>query len=146
MQPTRSDQISMPDPAADVSRRMRATPRRDTAPELAIRSALHRRGWRYRVDARPEPSLRTRADLVFATRRTAVFVDGCWWHGCPTHYTTPTTRGDWWDAKVAANRARDAAATKALEAHGWTVVRVWEHTSTDDAVEIIERALHAGDR
>lgn len=120
---------------------MRATPRRDTSPELAIRSALHRRGWRYRVDVQPDPDLRTRADVLFVSRRTAVFIDGCWWHGCPTHYTTPATRGDWWDSKVEANRSRDAAATAALETRGWTVIRVWEHTSVDDAVAVIESAL-----
>lgn len=120
---------------------MRATGQRDTSAEMRIRSALHRRGWRYHVDTRPEPDLRTRADLVFRSRRVAVFVDGCYWHGCPAHYKTPGTRGEWWDEKIQANRVRDRAATRALEEKAWAVVRVWEHEPAETAVATIEAAL-----
>lgn len=109
-----------------------------------MRSELHRRGWRYRVDVRPERDLRTRADLVFPSRRVAVYVDGCFWHGCPDHYTTPATRGAWWDEKIATNRRRDKLATSGLAERGWSVVRVWEHQSTKDAVAAVEAALGPG--
>lgn len=141
MEPTSEGRAAEP-PDPQVSRRMRATGRRDTAPERAIRSALHARGWRYRVDVRPVPDLRTRADLVFRSRRVAVFVDGCFWHGCPQHYSTPATRGGWWDDKVGANRQRDETTSAALVERGWAVVRVWEHTPVDDAVATIEAVLH----
>jgi DNA mismatch endonuclease, patch repair protein len=123
---------------------MRATGRRDTTVELRLRSALHRRGWRYRVDVRPAPDLRTRADLVFRSRRVAVYVDGCFWHGCPEHYRTPATRGSWWDEKIASNRRRDELAMNALIERGWAVVRIWEHVSLDEAVGLVETVLQHG--
>ena len=129
------------DPA--VSRRMKATRRRDTGAEMRIRSALHQRGWRYRVDTRVEPDVGGRPDLAFTRRRVAVFIDGCFWHGCPEHFTKPNTRSAWWAEKIAQNRARDRRTTVSLEARGWTVLRVWEHVPTAVAVEHIESTLGA---
>jgi DNA mismatch endonuclease (patch repair protein) len=100
---------------------------RDTRPELAVRRLLHAAGLRYTVDVAPLPSLRRRADLVFSRRRVAVFIDGCFWHGCPQHYTVPQTNSEFWQTKVAANRARDEDTTARLVAADWTVVRAWEH-------------------
>jgi DNA mismatch endonuclease (patch repair protein) len=102
---------------------MRRTGRRDTAAELAIRRELHRRGHRYRIDQRPVPQLRTRADIIFTRWRVAVFVDGCFWHGCPEHATQPKANAAWWGQKLAANVARDRRADAALRAEGWQVVR-----------------------
>src|SRR5438445_11107238 len=90
-----------------VRRRMQVTPRRDTPCELALRSAAHRLGLRFRVDWQL-PALRRRADLAFINARVAVFVDGCFWHGCPVHGTWPKTNAKWWRAKIEANRQRDA--------------------------------------
>jgi len=112
---------------------MTAQRQRDTAVEVALRSALHRLGLRFRIDRRPLATLRQRADLVFVTARVAVFVDGCFWHGCPEHATWPRTNAAWWRDKLEANRARDARTNAALQAAGWTVVRVWEHASTADS-------------
>lgn len=109
-----------------ILRRMQATKRRDTKPELAMRSELHGLGLRFFVD-RPLGGMRRRADIVFPNDRVAIYVDGCYWHSCPTHGTTPKENRDWWIAKFAANRARDEDTSAKLRAAGWTVLRFWEH-------------------
>jgi len=101
---------------------------RDTAPELAVRQLLHAMGLRYRIDATPLPGLRRRADIVFRRAQVAVFVDGCFWHGCPEHGNPrPTANGWYWPTKIAGNRQRDADTDRRLAEAGWTVVRAWEH-------------------
>ena len=127
--------------SAVVRLRMRNTPRRDTPEELAIRSALHRLGFRFRVDATVMEGLRTRADLVFRTARVAVFVDGCFWHGCPQHGTWPKANADWWRAKIRDNRARDTRTNLALRRAGWLVIRIWAHRQPDDAAKQIAGVL-----
>jgi DNA mismatch endonuclease, patch repair protein len=124
-----------PASSPEVRRRMQAVRRRDTALEMRLRSSLHHMGFRYRVDRSPLPGQKRRADLVFPTERIAVYVDGCFWHGCPTHATWPKTNADWWREKLEANRARDASTDAQLRAHGWTVVRVWGHEPVQDAAE-----------
>lgn len=114
--------------SSDAARRtMQGNRRRDTAPELAVRRLLHAAGCRYRVDAQPLPGLRRRADIVFARHKLAVFIDGCYWHGCSMHGTTPRTNSDYWSAKLAANRARDIDTVERLAEQGWQVARYWEH-------------------
>jgi DNA mismatch endonuclease, patch repair protein len=131
-----------PTPVSEcVRRRMQRTPRRDTDAELLVRSLLHAEGFRYRVDVRPVPTLRARADLVFRRARVAVFVDGCFWHGCPEHGTWPKNNAQWWRAKIEANRRRDERATAQLRAAGWTVVRVWEHEAPARAAARIRAVL-----
>jgi DNA mismatch endonuclease, patch repair protein len=120
---------------------MRAHPRRDTKPELKLRRALHALGLRYRVDVQPEPSLRRRADLVFRRARVAVFVDGCFWHGCPEHSKLGRSNRTWWASKLAGNRMRDADTTTRLGASGWTVIRVWEHDDMAAAAGTIAQAV-----
>lgn len=120
--------------------------RRDTTRELEIRRALHALGYRFRVDYRMEASLRTRGDIVFTRRRLVVFVDGCFWHGCPEHATAPKTNAEWWKEKLAANVARDRRVDTQLTDRGWTVLRVWEHESVADAVVKIEAAAEANSR
>lgn len=106
---------------------MASTRGRDNDRERALRSKLHRLGLRFRVHY-PVPGNRRRSiDIAFPGRKVAVFLDGCFWHGCPQHGTTPASNRDWWLAKIAANRARDAGTDALLEAAGWSVVRVWEH-------------------
>jgi DNA mismatch endonuclease (patch repair protein) len=122
---------------------MRELGRRDTGPERAVRSELHRRGLRYRVDRALLPGLRTRADLVFVSARVAVFVDGCFWHGCPEHRTWPQANAEWWRRKLEGNVERDRRIDAALEQAGWVVVRVWEHEPADAAADRIERAVRS---
>jgi DNA mismatch endonuclease (patch repair protein) len=124
---------------------MRANRSRDTGPELALRRALHARGLRYRVEAVLEPGLRCRADVVFRSRRVAVFVDGCFWHRCPIHATDPTRNAEYWQAKFERIVARDRKNDAALVAAGWTVVRVWEHEDPLQAADRIEKLLRALD-
>jgi DNA mismatch endonuclease (patch repair protein) len=138
--------MDIPPPASspDVSARMSRARRRDTAPEVAIRGEAHRRGLRYRVDA-PLPGLpRRRADMVFPRRHVAVFVDGCFWHSCPVHATTPTANREWWTAKLARNEERDRHTDEHLRGLGWTVLRFWEHEDPVAAVDVIERTVREG--
>ena len=131
-----------PTPSSEaVSVRMSRARRRDTAPELAVRSEAHRRGLRYRVDA-PLPGMpRRRADMLFVGRRVAVFVDGCFWHSCPVHASSPAANGQWWAAKLARNEERDRHTDAHLRALGWTVLRFWEHEDPVVVVNEIERVV-----
>jgi DNA mismatch endonuclease (patch repair protein) len=122
---------------------MRKVRQRDTPPEMRLRSELHSRGLRYRVDAGPLPGLRRRADLVFPRVRMAVFVDGCFWHGCPDHMTWPAANRRWWEEKIGRNIRRDRDTDAELRAAGWRVVRVWEHENAVQAADRIERLVRA---
>lgn len=102
---------------------------RDTVPELLLRRALWKMGYRYRL----RPRLPGRPDMVFARDRVLVFADGCFWHGCPIHYISPKTRGDYWVPKIMANIARDKSNDEILRAAGWAVIRLWEHDIEADA-------------
>jgi DNA mismatch endonuclease (patch repair protein) len=113
----------------------------DTSPEVALRRELHRRGLRFRKHVMPVPGLRCTADLVFPAARVAVFVDGCYWHRCPVHATTPKRNVEFWAAKFARNVARDRLHDRALADAGWTVVRIWEHEAVSDAADRIVDAL-----
>jgi len=113
----------------------------DTRPELALRSELHRRGNRFRKAAAPVKGLRCRADIVFVRARVAVFVDGCFWHRCPEHGTSPRTNSEYWQVKLDRNVARDRRNDDALMASGWAVVRVWEHEDVADAASRVEAIL-----
>lgn len=121
--------------SAGVRIRMQSQKRRDTKPELAVRSLLHAAGLRYRVDRAPLPGFRRRADLVFARARVAVFIDGCFWHSCPEHGMIPATNTDWWREKFEANRARDADTDARLLDAGWLPARFWEHESPSQVAE-----------
>lgn len=118
---------------------MQSNRSRDTTPEIAVRSALHRRGLRFRKHVRPIQGLACTADVVFPRHRLAVFVDGCYWHSCPEHATTPITNGAWWRAKLTATRERDKRNTEALTEAGWHVLRVWEH----EEAELVADKIHA---
>ncbi|MGW7225246.1 DNA mismatch endonuclease Vsr [Streptomyces sp. SID5594] len=112
-------------------RNMQAIRSRDTKPERLIRKLVHANGLRYRVAAKPLPDLRRTADLVFRPAKVAVFIDGCYWHGCPEHYVSPKTNSGYWSEKVARNVARDRDTDERLTAAGWLVLRFWEHQSSD---------------
>ena len=122
---------------------MRGNKRSNTKPEIALRSALHRLGYRYRTDHLiVAGETRVRADIVFTRQRVAVFIDGCFWHSCPEHGSQPRHNSAYWTKKLARNRARDDRVNAALTSTGWHVIRLWEHTSTPDAQETIVSALH----
>lgn len=108
----------------------------DTAPERLLRSELWGRGYRYRLRHRV---LGCRPDLVFLGPRVAVFVDGCFWHGCPLDYSRPGTRSEYWAAKLRENLERDRRQTRELEGDGWSVLRVWEHEVHDNPVRVADR-------
>ncbi|WP_328774266.1 very short patch repair endonuclease [Streptomyces sp. NBC_00286] len=119
-------------------RNMQAIRSRDTTPERLIRRLVHAQGLRYRVAARPLPDLRRTADMVFRPAKVAVFIDGCYWHGCPEHYIPPKTNSGYWSEKVVKNMTRDRDTDQRLEEAGWHVLRFWEHESPGDcALKII---------
>ncbi|GHG04905.1 hypothetical protein GCM10018777_15660 [Streptomyces albogriseolus] len=113
-------------------RNMQAIRSRDTTPEKLIRRLVHAQGLRYRVAARPLPDLRRTADMVFRPAKVAVFIDGCYWHGCPEHYVPPKTNEGYWSDKVARNVARDRDTDQRLTEAGWTVLRFWEHEASEE--------------
>jgi DNA mismatch endonuclease, patch repair protein len=127
-------------PAA--STKGRANKRRDTKPELELRSLLHRAGLRFRVDLRIRAGERfIRPDVVFTKRKVAVFVDGCFWHACPEHGTNPKANRDYWEPKLSRNVQRDRESSEALETEGWHVIRIWEHECMGDRLGDIRGAL-----
>jgi DNA mismatch endonuclease (patch repair protein) len=126
---------------AGTRRSMQANRSRDTKPELALRRALHALGHRYRVGARPLHHVRRSADLVFTRKRIAVFVDGCFWHGCPEHHRAPSANSEYWSNKINRNRQRDTEINRLLESAGWTAVRIWEHTGLQQAVDLVVKAI-----
>jgi DNA mismatch endonuclease (patch repair protein) len=115
--------------------------RRDTAPEIALRRELHARGRRFLVDW-PLPGLnRRRCDLAFTRRRVVIFVDGCFWHGCPTHGSTPISNQVWWTEKLRRNAERDRDTDHYMRSLGWTVLRFWEHEDARGTANVVEAAL-----
>ena len=123
----------------EASRRtMQSNRGRDTGFERRVRSELHRRGLRYRVNHRPVPDVRRTADVVFVKARVAVMLDGCFWHRCPDHFVMPKTNVEWWTAKFARNRERDAETDRLLKEAGWVVIRFWEHQPMDEIADMVE--------
>jgi DNA mismatch endonuclease (patch repair protein) len=121
---------------------MRAIRRRDTGPEMEIRSLLHRAGLRYRVDHRIGTGRSApRPDIAFTKQRIAVFIDGCFWHQCPEHATMPKANRDFWAPKLRRNVERDRENDAALRAMGWTVLRFWEHEEAERAAAEIMEAV-----
>ena len=128
-------------PTPKVSVRYSRQRRSGTAPELLLRQELHRRGRRFRVQMRIAGLPRRRVDLAFTRWRFVVFVDGCFWHGCPVHGVLPGTNRDWWTWKLARNHDRDVDTDERLRSLGWEVLRVWEHVSPGDATDEVEACL-----
>jgi DNA mismatch endonuclease (patch repair protein) len=124
-----------------VRKSMQANTGRDTKPEIALRRAVHAAGLRYYVNRRPIKSVRRTADLLFPRIKLAVFLDGCFWHGCPQHHTVAKTNAAFWAEKVATNRRRDCDTNTRLADAGWTVLRVWEHEPVDRAADRIAEAV-----
>ena len=124
-----------------VRLRMCRQRKRNTTPEMRLRSALHAAGKRYRVHYPVPGNSRRSIDIAFVRQRLAVFVDGCYWHGCPIHGHQTRHNADWWDRKIRRNQERDCETTQMLVGAGWTVVRIWEHESLDSALNRIDDAL-----
>jgi len=97
---------------------------KDTGPELILRNRLHRMGYRYRLHS---GNITGRPDIAFPRLRLAIFVNGCFWHGCPRHYVAPQTNSSFWRGKLQQNRKRDVARRRMLRREGWTVLEFWEH-------------------
>jgi DNA mismatch endonuclease (patch repair protein) len=122
---------------------MRANRGKDTGPEVALRKVLFRRGYRFRKNLRLDlgPGLRARPDIAFTRPKVAVFVDGCYWHGCKEHRSIPASNREFWLRKIDATRQRDIAQAEWLEAAGWTVIRVWEHECVDEAADRVAETV-----
>lgn len=114
---------------------------RDTGIEMALRRELHSRGLRFRVHRRPIPGVRREADIIFGPSKVAVFVDGCFWHGCPEHATWPKNNEAFWRNKIQGNRARDADTDRRLVDAGWASVRVWEHEAVGSAAARVQELV-----
>jgi len=114
---------------------MRANRGVDTGPEIRLRSLVHKAGLRYAIDVRPEADINRRADLVFRAAKVAVFVNGCFWHGCPKHYSSPKSNKRYWSEKVRRNRARDVETRLLLKRRGWRVLVFWEHQPAQSCSE-----------
>jgi DNA mismatch endonuclease (patch repair protein) len=119
--------------SAEVRRRMQSQASWNTKPELVLRRELHRLGLRYYIHRRPVPGLRRQADVVFPRVKVAVFVDSCFWHGCPEHASWPKSNAQWWRDKIEMTRARDRDTDQRLREAGWLPVRIWEHECLEDA-------------
>ncbi|MEU7945424.1 DNA mismatch endonuclease Vsr [Micromonospora taraxaci] len=131
-----------PGPSSEAARkRLRQQATRDTAPEMALRRELHRRGLRYRVHVRLLQEVRRTSDIVFRRAGVAVDVRGCWWHGCDDHRPAPRANRDWWFQKRERNRSRDDDTLRRLEAEGWRVLVVWEHEEISSAADRVELAV-----
>ena len=126
-----------------ASKRMAATGQRDTPPEMELRRRLHAMGFRYRVDYPVLLKPRRRADMAFTKARVAVFVDGCFWHGCPEHGTWPKSNARFWREKIETNCRRDLDTNERLKLAGWKVIRVWEHEDPEKAAMRVARAVRS---
>ena len=129
----------------EASLRMARVRQKGTDVELSLRKELHARGLRYRLQRPLLTKPRRVADIVFPRSRIAVFVDGCFWHGCPEHGSWPKSNAQFWRDKIEANRARDADTDRRLSASGWRVIRIWSHERASEAAERIEKIVRGGD-
>lgn len=135
----REPERDRPDPK--IGDRYSRQRRSGTEPELLLRRELHQRGRRFRVQLRIAGLPRRRVDLAFTRWRLVVFVDGCFWHGCPVHGVLPGTNRDWWTWKLARNADRDVDTDERLRGLGWEVLRLWEHVSPGDAADQVDAWL-----
>lgn len=125
----------------EASLRMARVRQKGTRCEVELRRALHARGLRYRLQVPLLTKPRRVADIVFRRRKLAIFVDGCFWHGCPEHGTSPKSNADFWRDKIETNKRRDLDTNRRLTEAGWRVLRVWEHEDAEEAADRIIEAL-----
>ncbi|MEU8251654.1 very short patch repair endonuclease [Nonomuraea sp. NPDC048916] len=136
MKPTRP-----PASSPEVTARLSGQVRKNTGLEMTLRRVLHARGLRYRLHVPVSGRPRRTVDITFPRQRVAVFLDGCFWHGCPDHGSIPKSNSAWWLDKLDRNRQRDADTNAHLRAHGWTVLRFWEHEDVMTAADVIESVV-----
>lgn len=122
---------------------MRGNRGRDTSPEMALRRGLHAAGMRYRLHVRVPGMPRRTIDVAWQNLRLAVFMDGCFWHGCPQHRVNPKLNAEFWGSKISRNRARDLETSGHLEQQGWLVLRFWEHDDVELAVQCVAAAVQS---
>ena len=127
----------------EASHRLARVPQKGTKAEMGLRRILHSLGLRYRLHVTLLTKPRRVADIVFRSAGVAVFVDGCFWHGCPEHGSWPKSNADFWREKIEANRSRDADTDRRLAALGWTTIRIWEHENPRDAANRVLELVHA---
>lgn len=127
----------------NIRKSMQGNRSRDTRPELSVRKLLHAAGFRYRVAARPIPTFRRTADILFSRAKVAVFIDGCFWHACPEHYRAPKSHLDYWRPKIERNVSRDIETTAQLEEAGWIVLRYWSHEPSPAIAESVADRVRA---
>lgn len=137
---TRRAQTKQADGPMSRSQIMSRVTNKDSAAEIAMRSRLFEKGLRYRLHRRTEG---VAVDIVFVSARVAVFVDGCFWHGCPKHATYPKSNQDYWLPKLAENRERDQRQSAKLRRAGWRVIRVWEHDCLPPDRRAVKRIVDA---
>lgn len=128
-------------PTEATRKRMVGQARHDTAPETAVRDALTALGLRFETNERPLPEFRREVDILFPAERVAVFIDGCFWHGCPKHSRSTKSNTKWWAEKIARNRERDAETNRVLRRNGYKVLRIWEHEPPELAAKKVARAI-----
>jgi DNA mismatch endonuclease (patch repair protein) len=109
---------------------------RDTKPEIALRKALSKEGYRYRLHY-GNPKI----DIAFVSKKVAVFVDGCFWHMCPKHSHFPKSNRKFWVPKLKRNKARDKKTNKVLAKMGWKVIRIWEHDIHVNTLRCVKRII-----
>jgi DNA mismatch endonuclease, patch repair protein len=132
----------IPTPSSPEARaRMKSVRQSGTAAEQRLGSELKALGLRFLTDVQPVRTIRRRGDFVFKKVRLVIFVDGCFWHSCPSHATSPKANAEWWSKKLAANVARDRDTDRVLRREGWTVVRVWEHEDMGPRARRIKRMI-----
>jgi DNA mismatch endonuclease (patch repair protein) len=138
--------LPYPEPSSPAATAiMKGNRGRDTAPEVRVRSLLHRSGHRFRKNLLVRvPGLRrgARADIALTRHRVVVFVDGCFWHGCPEHGHVPKANTDYWGPKLGRNVRRDRIIDEKFQLAGWKVLRVWEHVPPEESVRRIVEAIH----
>lgn len=126
-----------------VSGAMRSMPEHSTGPEMAVRRLLHRNGLRYRVQYPVPGAPRRSIDIAFPKKKIAIFIDGCFWHGCSEHRNIPAHNRDWWQSKIDQNRSRDRDTDEKLQEAGWIVFRFWEHDTLEIIIEKLLKVINA---
>lgn len=124
-----------------VRRVMQNNTGRETKPEKILRKYLRQSGFRFHSNVKPMSDLNIKADIVFKKQRLCIFIDGCFWHGCPNHFKIPNTNSSWWREKIMDNRMRDMRQTKLLRRNNWKVIRFWEHQIIPDYLEKIKQTI-----
>lgn len=133
----------VPSSSVEASHRMQSVRQKNTSAEFALRRELHARGLRYRVQVPVLTKPRRVADVAFSGLRVAVFVDGCFWHGCPQHATWPKANADFWRSKILANKERDLDTDRRLREDGWVVVRAWAHEAPSAVASRVVSAVRS---